>query len=73
MPRFTPGCRSGVFPRRKSYAEGHCETTGRAAGGRTDCGDSRNADAQNQQTATPIKHLVVIFQENVSFDHYFGT
>jgi phospholipase C len=22
---------------------------------------------------TPIKHLVVIFQENVSFDHYFGT
>jgi phospholipase C len=24
-------------------------------------------------TATPIKHLVVIFQENVSFDHYFGT
>src|SRR3979490_2791979 len=24
-------------------------------------------------TVTPIKHLVVIFQENVSFDHYFGT
>ena len=24
-------------------------------------------------TRTPIKHLVVIFQENVSFDHYFGT
>src|SRR5258708_7881370 len=24
-------------------------------------------------TATPIEHLVVIFQENVSFDHYFGT
>ena len=23
--------------------------------------------------ATPIKHLVVIFQENVSFDHYFAT
>src|SRR5258708_13653633 len=22
---------------------------------------------------TAIKHLVVIFQENVSFDHYFGT
>ena len=21
----------------------------------------------------PIQHLVVIFQENVSFDHYFGT
>ena len=26
-----------------------------------------------QATSTPIKHLVVIFQENVSFDHYFGT
>ncbi|EIP87031.1 phosphoesterase family protein [Burkholderia humptydooensis MSMB43] len=25
------------------------------------------------QTATPIKHLVVIYGENVSFDHYFGT
>ena len=24
-------------------------------------------------TQTPIKHLIVIFQENVSFDHYFGT
>ncbi len=25
------------------------------------------------ETATPIKHVVVIFQENVSFDHYFAT
>ncbi|HEY2578601.1 MAG TPA: alkaline phosphatase family protein, partial [Streptosporangiaceae bacterium] len=24
-------------------------------------------------TTTPIQHLVVIFDENVSFDHYFGT
>ncbi len=24
-------------------------------------------------TTTPIKHVVIIFQENVSFDHYFGT
>src|SRR5215813_13019004 len=24
-------------------------------------------------TATPIKHLVIIFQENISYDHYFGT
>jgi phospholipase C len=29
--------------------------------------------ASASKTATPIKHLVVIFQENVSFDHYFGT
>lgn len=24
-------------------------------------------------TATPIKHVVVIYGENVSFDHYFAT
>ena len=29
--------------------------------------------ASSGTTSTPIKHLVVIFQENVSFDHYFGT
>ena len=32
------------------------------------------AQAQSYgSTSTPIKHLVVIFQENISFDHYFGT
>src|SRR5450755_2454127 len=31
------------------------------------------AEAERFQTKTPIKHIVVIFQENVSFDHYFGT
>jgi phospholipase C len=25
------------------------------------------------RTATPIKHIVVLFDENVSFDHYFAT
>ncbi|MBO0684148.1 MAG: phospholipase, partial [Candidatus Dormibacteraeota bacterium] len=25
------------------------------------------------KTTTPIRHVVVIYQENVSFDHYFGT
>jgi phospholipase C len=29
--------------------------------------------ANDAMTATPIKHLVVIFNENRSFDHYFGT
>jgi len=24
-------------------------------------------------TTTPIKHVIVVYQENVSFDHYFGT
>jgi phospholipase C len=29
--------------------------------------------SMNSHTTTPIKHVVVIFQENVSFDHYFAT
>jgi phospholipase C len=34
--------------------------------------DDRDGD-NSGHTATPIKHLVVIFQENISYDHYFGT
>jgi phospholipase C len=29
--------------------------------------------AQSAPTDTPIKHVVVIFPENISFDHYFAT
>jgi phospholipase C len=29
--------------------------------------------AKKSQTTTPITHVVIIFQENESFDHYFGT
>jgi phospholipase C len=29
--------------------------------------------AEEFATTTPIKHLVVIFDENISFDHYFAT
>jgi phospholipase C len=36
-------------------------------------GASAASVAPTRATASPIKHLVVIFQENVSFDHYFGT
>ncbi|HEY3736046.1 MAG TPA: alkaline phosphatase family protein [Jatrophihabitans sp.] len=31
------------------------------------------AAAASAKTATPIQHVVVLFDENVSFDHYFGT
>jgi phospholipase C len=31
------------------------------------------AQGAGGETTTPIQHVVVIFQENVSFDHYFGT
>ncbi len=33
----------------------------------------RGRRADELPTATPIKHLVVIYDENVSFDHYFAT
>jgi len=29
--------------------------------------------AEAQTTRTPIKHVIVLFQENISFDHYFAT
>jgi phospholipase C len=36
--------------------------------------DSRASEGESGEgTRTPIKHLIVIFQENVSFDHYFAT
>ena len=35
--------------------------------------DDHVVNADQLKTATPIKHLVVIFDENRSFDHYFGT
>jgi phospholipase C len=40
---------------------------------RTTAQTSAVADAGGIHTSTPIKHLVVLFQENVPFDHYFGT
>ncbi len=35
--------------------------------------DPAVSSAERSPTQTPVKHLVVIFQENVSFDHYFAT
>src|SRR6202795_1236368 len=45
----------------------------RRGGGGAVADDRDRDDLPHKFTATPIKHLVVIFQENVSFDHYFGT
>jgi hypothetical protein len=36
-------------------------------------GTAASAHGPAADTTTPINHVVVIFQENVSFDHYFGT
>ncbi len=43
------------------------------AGPAGDAGPTGSQIAAGYATTTPIKHVVVIFQENVSFDHYFGT
>ncbi|GAA0325656.1 alkaline phosphatase family protein [Actinoallomurus spadix] len=43
-----------------------------ASGGRQE-GASLTAAVTQVRTATPIKHVVVLFGENISFDHYFGT
>ncbi len=45
-----------------------------APGASSDAGSSGRPDpAAGLPTKTKIKHLVVVFGENVSFDHYFGT
>ncbi len=35
-------------------------------------GQQTHSPQSSPATATPIKHLVIIFGENISFDHYFG-
>lgn len=35
--------------------------------------DDRDRDRDDHDESSPIRHVVVIFQENVSFDHYFAT
>ena len=52
------------------YFVGRTAPVNAVASGR---GPADNSIATSLKTRTPIKHLVVIFQENVSFDHYFAT
>src|ERR1700733_1342531 len=44
-----------------------------AAGFTPSLAQQKTAGNVSNPTATPVKHLVVIFDENVSFDHYFAT
>jgi phospholipase C len=44
-----------------------------ACGGSDSNPDSSQSIQNRLATATPIKHVVVIYNENVSFDHYFAT
>jgi phospholipase C len=43
------------------------------AGGAAALAATAPQQADSHGTATPVQHVVVIFQENVSFDHYVGT
>jgi phosphoesterase family protein len=74
-PRRMPFTPAAGWPAIVSAANGH------QRGGLTDvqvhpgcarCSRRKRA-LPGRATATPIQHLVVIFDENVSFDHYFGT
>src|SRR3974390_259485 len=52
----------------------HLGFTGAALGATLLCASAAVADEDDfAPTATPIKHVVGLFQENISFDHYFGT
>ena len=47
-----------------------------SSGSKNTPGDSVTATAavaSAAKTTTPIKHVVVLFDENISFDHYFGS
>ncbi len=57
-----------------AWGVGSVAVAERGHGSRTprDRGTAR-VGAEALPTQTPIKHLVVLFQENVPFDHYFGT
>ena len=71
-----PRGRGGGRPRRRRGGRRHRgerEHVGDAARSRLPHPGDGVATLYRASTATPIKHLVVIFDENESFDHYFGT
>jgi phospholipase C len=44
-----------------------------ASAGASSANTAKISPNNSRNTATPIKHVVVLFQENVSYDHYLGT
>ncbi len=67
------GCTGDTGPAGPAGATGATGAAG-ATGSTGATGPAGPSDAAAAfATTTPIKHVVVIFQENVSFDHYFGT
>jgi len=66
MPSCKSGCRSSRSLHQFFYSSVAASLLLCPAVGHAD-------DADNTPTRTPIKHLVVIFEENHTFDNYFGT
>ena len=63
-----------MHTRRKKFvaAAAGAAAVGAAAIGLSVSSASPGGDGRPPRRHTPIKHVVVIFDENISFDHYFG-
>jgi phospholipase C len=70
-----PGRTSGARRRGISFAALLGAAALVAAGGAAPAAavDAQGSNSGSTHTSTPIKHVVVIYDENVSFDHYFAT
>ena len=43
------------------------------AGAAAGNGEGHGQGGDSTQTKSPIQHTIILYQENISFDHYFGT
>jgi phospholipase C len=75
MSKATNGRTRGRSARRAGYAGASALALVGLASMVLSAGGAFAAEPVNNDanTTTPIKHVVVLFDENVSFDHYFGT
>ncbi|MFI6346080.1 phospholipase C [Streptomyces sp. NPDC050560] len=61
---------TALWPAAPSFAASQHHDPGHHSPGHGHGGHGHSGD---DRTSTPVKHVVVIFGENISFDHYFGT
>lgn len=43
------------------------------AGAAANNGEGDGSGGDSARTKSPVKHTIILYQENISFDHYFGT
>jgi len=71
--------RAGTDARTRRYGRRGAALAGAAAltllvgAGPAQAAPAAHHSGDGGKTATPVKHLVVLFDENISFDHYFAT